>query len=131
MHRRLTPASVTWILSILHRYARPGTLFGREFAFRLLGDFRGKTILDVGCGEGEDALILAKLGGDVTGIDLSAGAIRVARERTARNHVVANFICSPVEELSDDSLYDIVWVEALLHHDFTTSITSCGRWSRV
>jgi SAM-dependent methyltransferase len=82
---------------------------------RLLGDVRGKTILDVGCGEGQDALLLAKLGADVRGIDLSAGAIRVARQRCALNRTTAEFICSPVEELTAGQ-YDVVWVEALLHH---------------
>ena len=65
---------------ILIRYARPGNLFRREFIHRLLGNVGGKTVLDVGCGGGQDALVLSKLGAHVTGIDLSAGAISVARD---------------------------------------------------
>jgi len=40
-------------------------------------------ILDVGCGRGRHALILARRGFDVTGLDLSEHAIQKARERAA------------------------------------------------
>lgn len=101
---------------VLARYARPGSLFPREFMHRLLADLRGKSVLDVGCGEGEDALILSKLGAHVTGLDLSPGAIEVARRRLEMNRTFAEFICGPVEEIAVTQKYDIVWVEALLHH---------------
>ncbi|MBX0295922.1 methyltransferase domain-containing protein [Halomicroarcula sp. F27] len=38
-------------------------------------------VLDVGCGPGRHALALQERGHDVTGIDLSPGALRVARDR--------------------------------------------------
>jgi len=45
---------------------------------------RGR-VLDVGCGAGSHAIILQdKMGLDVTGLDLSEGAIKVARERGLR-----------------------------------------------
>jgi len=33
---------------VLERYRRPGKLYPKEYSFRLLGDLRDKTILDVG-----------------------------------------------------------------------------------
>lgn len=41
-------------------------------------------VLDLGCGTGEDALHLARMGIKVTAIDASSGMIEVAREKTRR-----------------------------------------------
>ena len=63
------------------RYSSPSLRkrFKEEFRFRILGDMRGKRVLDVGCGEGSNSLMLAKLGAQVTGIDISPRSIDVAR----------------------------------------------------
>jgi SAM-dependent methyltransferase len=50
---------------------------------REAGPTPGDTILDVGCGRGRHALILAERGYDVIGLDLSERAIDVARSRAA------------------------------------------------
>ena len=34
--------------AVVERYRRPGKLYPKEYSFRLLGDLRDKTILDVG-----------------------------------------------------------------------------------
>jgi ubiquinone/menaquinone biosynthesis C-methylase UbiE len=45
-------------------------------------DFKGKHVLDMGCGTGEYTLWYAMSGaGKVTGIDLSDGSLKIARER--------------------------------------------------
>jgi SAM-dependent methyltransferase len=49
----------------------------------LLGDVAGKTVLDLGCGEGGYARELARRGAAVTGVDGSARLIQVARERAS------------------------------------------------
>ena len=48
-------------------------------------------VLDVGCGTGELAIYLARRGTDVLGIDLSARAIRQAREKARRRGVDTRF----------------------------------------
>src|SRR5437763_12479822 len=85
------------IRAVLERYRRPGKLYPKEYSFRLLDDLRDKTILDVGCGEGEDGMILAKLGARVTGLDVSPAAIELARQRAAVNGVSERtwFVCAP------------------------------------
>ena len=47
----------------------------------LLGDIEGRRVLDAGCGEGYLARVLAARGARVTGIDLSARLIALARAR--------------------------------------------------
>jgi SAM-dependent methyltransferase len=51
---------------------------------RLLGDVRGRRILDTRCGEDMYARYVAQLGADVVGIDGSEKMIRVTRERDPR-----------------------------------------------
>ncbi|MBU0637423.1 MAG: methyltransferase domain-containing protein [Planctomycetes bacterium] len=45
---------------------------------RLLGDVRGLTVLDVGCGTGRHALRLAEAGASVTAVDFSEGMLNQA-----------------------------------------------------
>jgi 2-polyprenyl-3-methyl-5-hydroxy-6-metoxy-1,4-benzoquinol methylase len=113
--RRLEPVD----LSVLARYARPGRLYPKEYCFRLLGELRGKSVLDVGCGEGEDAMILASLGAQVTGLDVSAGAINLATRRAALNGVStrARFVCAPLQAANlPERSFDVLWIDNVLHH---------------
>ena len=57
----------------------------RKLILDLIGDVSGRTVLDVGCGDGELAVELSKRGAKVTGIDVSARMIESARER-AQQH---------------------------------------------
>jgi len=105
--------------AVLERYRHPGNLYAKEFCFRLLGNLEGKSILDVGCGEGEDGMILAKLGARVTGLDVSPGAIEVAKERAALNGVAerTRFLCAPLKEASlPPGSFDVIWIDNVLHH---------------
>jgi len=54
----------------------------------LLGDLSGREVLDAGCGEGFLARVLAAHGARVTGIDLSARLIAMARAKDPR-HAIA------------------------------------------
>jgi SAM-dependent methyltransferase len=55
------------------------------------GFIRGP-VLDAGCGTGELALFLARRGHEVLGIDLSALAIRQAREKARWRRIQASFL---------------------------------------
>ncbi|HEX8434979.1 class I SAM-dependent methyltransferase [Archangium sp.] len=93
--------------------------FNKEFRFRLMGDLRGKRVLDVGCGDGSNALLMARFGARVTGIDISSKSIELCHRRAELDGVGANtqFICSPLEtaDLLDGS-FDIIWGDGVLHH---------------
>jgi 2-polyprenyl-3-methyl-5-hydroxy-6-metoxy-1,4-benzoquinol methylase len=49
-------------------------------------------VLDVGCGTGDLAIYLARRGSDVLGVDLSALAIRQARQKARRRGADARFV---------------------------------------
>src|ERR1700746_1118142 len=90
-----------------------------EVAYELLGDVRGKRLLDVGCGLGENSLLFARWGARVTGVDVSGRSLAVARQRAAKFGLSdrVSFVETPVELLETASgSYDIVWCAAFLHH---------------
>lgn len=51
---------------------------------QVLGDVQGKRLLDACCGEGYLARLLASLGAQVAGVDISAQLVGMAREREAQ-----------------------------------------------
>lgn len=67
--------------TLFARYSNPpkDTPFYLEYSFHLLGDVRGKSVLDYGCGGG-NAMLLAARGGHVTGIDISLDLEQARRE---------------------------------------------------
>lgn len=121
------------------RYSSPRLRrrFARELRFRIVGDLRGKVVADVGCGEGRDTVMLAKLGAKrVIGIDLSPKAIELARDRARIDSVSdrVELVCAPVElvELASDCV-DVVWCNAILHHlteNLDPVMRSIVRWAR-
>jgi SAM-dependent methyltransferase len=50
-----------------------------EDELRLLGDVRGKRVLDLGCGAGENAVVLARHGAHVIAVDSSTGQLALGR----------------------------------------------------
>jgi len=64
----------------------------------LLGNVKGKKILHLQCHFGQDTLSLARMGAEVTGLDLSDKAIETARELNQKLGLNAKFICCDVLE---------------------------------
>ena len=58
--------------------------------------------LDFACGEGQNAIWLASLGWDVTGVDFSEVAIEQARARAERDGVRVGFVCADLLEYQSD-----------------------------
>ena len=68
-----------------------------------LGDVQGKTLLHLQCHFGMDTLSWAREGAIVTGVDLSDEAIKLACEINKEAKLNAEFICSNVYDLADES----------------------------
>ena len=66
-------------------------------------------ILDVGCGTGMITLPLAELGHNVTGIDLSEGMLKIAKEKASNFNLAVEFKLGDAENLPfEDELFDVV-----------------------
>jgi 2-polyprenyl-3-methyl-5-hydroxy-6-metoxy-1,4-benzoquinol methylase len=53
-------------------------------------------VLDVGCGEGADAIWLARQGWEVTGVDISAVALQRAATAATAADVTVDWICADI-----------------------------------
>jgi ubiquinone/menaquinone biosynthesis C-methylase UbiE len=73
-------------------------------------------ILDIGCGGGLEAIFMANSGFRVIGLDISAAALRVARKRAKKAHVIVDWQRGGVLTLpiQDDSI-DFVTDRGLFH----------------
>ena len=58
-----------------------------------------RTAVDLACGTGSVALILAKKGLQVTAVDMSAEMLTVAQQKAAEADCYPQFVCQPLQEL--------------------------------
>lgn len=71
----------------------------READARLLGDVRGRRVLEVGCGAAQCARWLRAEGADVIAFDLSAGQLRHARSLAARTGIDVPLVQADVSRI--------------------------------
>ncbi len=71
----------------------------RALLLELLGPMVGKTLLDVGCGDGALAAVLARRGARVTGLDADPAMVVAARQRTEREAVTLTVVEGKSETL--------------------------------
>lgn len=87
-------------------------------------------IVDVGCGGGILSESLAKNGAEVTGIDLSAAALQIAREHAQRQQLPIHYQNIAVEEMAErhPAQFDTVTCMELLEHvpDPASVVKSCA-----
>lgn len=84
------------------------------------GKVRPCRTIDLGCGAGNYAIYLAGLGFDVTGVDSSPTAIKIAGENAKKRGVRCRFIVADLlgdlQEVTDT--FDFAYDWELLHHIF-------------
>ncbi len=67
-----------------------------------------KTVLDLGCGTGGHAIILAKRGFKVTGIDQSEDMLNTARSNAKKAGLKIDYRRSSIQDLKLDKKFDVV-----------------------
>jgi ubiquinone/menaquinone biosynthesis C-methylase UbiE len=102
----LTDSYARWRSSRLRRIT---DALERQLLFELLGPAADKTLLDVGCGDGELASELARRGAIVTGLDADPTMIAAARRRTEIEGTQLHLVDGQAERLPfDDAVFDRV-----------------------
>lgn len=92
-----------------------------QLAFQTLiksGEIKPGRALDIGCGRGENAVMLAMNGCDVTGIDLVKDAISDAKAKAIERRVKVNFVVGNVlqmDRLFMEDEFDVVIDSGLFH----------------
>lgn len=76
---------------------------------------QGLPVLDAGCGQGRDALFIARLGHRVTGVDLSAHGIRDLRRAAAQEDLDVTGIAADLITWQPDGDFDILLFDRTLH----------------
>jgi ubiquinone biosynthesis O-methyltransferase len=71
----------------------------RRLILELVGDVRGLSVLDVGCGDGDLAVELSTRGANVVGIDASGSMIDAARQRADRAQADVDFKVATAQQL--------------------------------
>ena len=106
---------------IFRRYAAPtlDTPYPLEYMYALVGDVRGRRVLDLGCGTGADSVLLAARGADVSGVDISPELLTLASQRAALDGQAERIVtlCGSTHDIPvPDASIDLVFGNAVLHH---------------
>jgi len=73
-------------------------------------------ILDIGCGGGLISEPMARLGGNVTGIDASEKNIKIASLHSKENNLKINYLNKPPEKLDKKEKFDIILNLEIVEH---------------
>ncbi|HMG52777.1 MAG TPA: class I SAM-dependent methyltransferase [Kofleriaceae bacterium] len=103
---------------MFRRYHTPSELWDwRQLAALLMGDVTGKDLLDMACGMGEESVYFAKLGAQVTAIDISEVGIASLKQRAAFHRLDITALEMRVDPTAfPDSSFDRIHGLGILHH---------------
>lgn len=119
---KIDPAHVIWWQDYCYKRGRRtdrGHRTKRVFELMGLNSLQGKAILDVGCGNGQYAVLFAMMGATVHGFDLSPIGVEIGK-RIARENGVSDRCTFSVQNASrmdcPSDNFDIVMFHEVLHH---------------
>ena len=102
-----------------HRYTEYAPWMPRLMEF---GNFRGRDLLEIGCGMGTDLLQFARGGAHCIGVDLTPRSVEITRHRFALYDERGSFMISDGERLPFRSeSFDVVYSNGVLHHTPNTA----------
>lgn len=100
------------------KYYQTENLFGYPYP-ELLAFFskypNKGTVLDLGCGQGRDAIPLAQMGFEVTGIDNSKVGIEQINQLAKSEKLPLKGIVADIFEFSDFGKFDFVLLDSMFH----------------
>jgi SAM-dependent methyltransferase len=113
-HTQLAPIDV-------RPYLNPpsDTPYALRYAFYLIGDVRGKTVLDLGCGSGENTVPLLARGAKVIALDISHELAVLARKRVdiMKMGVMPPLIVASAYDVPlRDNAVDMILCASVVHH---------------
>ena len=108
---------------------RPWNAYWSMYDRLLASDLAGKAVLVLGCGFGDDAIRIARLGARVSACDLSPESLAIAEARAALAGVEIAFAAMPAEALTyaADSFDVAVFVDILHHVDIAATMAEIAR----
>ena len=108
--------------TIAERYRDSKWLLFRHFIERytlmtLLGDLRGRTILDLACGEGVYARQFRRAGAsEVTGVDVSPAMVALAEAEERADPIGCRYVCADAAAFTPAAPVDVVTAIYLLNY---------------
>jgi 2-polyprenyl-6-hydroxyphenyl methylase/3-demethylubiquinone-9 3-methyltransferase len=138
MSSNADPAELAHFNGLAHRWWDPAGDFGALHRINPLRmgyiqdrcGLAGQRVLDVGCGGGILSEALASAGAQVTGIDLAADALQVARMHLLESQLTVDYQCRDIEDLAaaTPGAFDVVTCMELLEHvpDPARLVRACG-----
>lgn len=89
-----------------------------EQKLKLLGNLKGKKVLEIGCGGAQCGIAMAKKGAKVTGIDISEEQLKFAEKLAKKNKVKIKFIQGDIKSLKQikSNSQDVVFTAWALHY---------------
>jgi 2-polyprenyl-6-hydroxyphenyl methylase/3-demethylubiquinone-9 3-methyltransferase len=137
------PAELAKFSALAHRWWDPQSEFKPlhdinplrvGWVEKLAGGIAGKRVVDVGCGGGIFAEALARLGAQVTGIDLSEKGIGVARLHQYESGTSVDYRLIAAEALAAEmpGAFDVVTCLELLEHvpEPASTVAACSALAR-
>ena len=104
------------------RYSTEGYYWGQTpntlcyEIMRLKPPTKPHKVLDIGCGEGKDAVFLARNGYKVTAFDISEKGLLKARELANHCNVKIDFFKADVRDFRLETDYDIIFSSGVFHY---------------
>jgi SAM-dependent methyltransferase len=92
--------------------------------------YRGREVLEVGCGAGTDLVRFARGGARVTGVDIAPSAIALARDNFAQQGLAADLREADGEQLPfADNAFDLVYAHGVVQYttDPQRLVSECHR----
>lgn len=101
-----------------NKYYQTENLFGTPYP-ELIEFYQARpvkgSLLDLGCGQGRDAIALARLGYDVTGIDSSKVGIEQLNAVARKEHLTLKGVVDDIYTYGDFGSFDYILMDSMFH----------------